>query len=294
MSCHERRDIIDRGHSELSVVRQCELLDISRSSVYYNPVEASEYELGLMGLIDRQYLQTPFYGSRKMTACLRRQGHQVNRKRVQRLMRRMGIEAIYRRPNTSRRDSGHKVYPYLLRGLQIDKVNQVWATDITYIPMARGFMYLVCIMDWHSRYVLSWRLSNTLEADFCVDALEEALSSVVPGIFNTDQGSQFTSEAFTSVLSNRGVQISMDSVGGYMDNVFVERLWRSVKYEEVYLKAYESVAEARAGIGAYLRFYNTERPHQALDYRTPAQVFEEGRNQAHRPQVSVTPELVPA
>ena len=206
----------------------------------------------------------------------------------------MGIEAIYRRPNTSRRDSGHKVYPYLLRGLQIDKVNQVWATDITYIPMARGFMYLVCIMDWHSRYVVSWRLSNTLEADFCVDALEESLSSVVPGIFNTDQGSQFTSEAFTSVLSNRGVQISMDSVGGYMDNVFVERLWRSVKYEEVYLKAYESVAEARAGIGAYLRFYNTERPHQALDYRTPAQVFEEGWNQDHQPQVSVTPELVPA
>ncbi len=206
----------------------------------------------------------------------------------------MGIEAIYRRPNTSRRDSGHKVYPYLLRGLQIDKVNQVWATDITYIPMARGFMYLVCIMDWHSRYVLSWRLSNTLEADFCVDALEEALSSVVPGIFNTDQGSQFTSEAFTSVLSNRGVQISMDSVGGYMDNVFVERLWRSVKYEEVYLKAYESVAEARAGIGAYLNFYNNERPHQALDYRTPAQVFEEGWNQDHQPQVSVTPELVPA
>jgi len=293
MSCHERRDIIDRGHSELSVVRQCELLDISRSSVYYNPVEASEYELGLMELIDRQYLQTPFYGSRKMTACLRRQGHQVNRKRVQRLMRRMGIEAIYRRPNTSRRDSGHKVYPYLLRGLQIDKVNQVWATDITYIPMARGFMYLVCIMDWHSRYVLSWRLSNTLEADFCVDALEEALSSVVPGIFNTDQGSQFTSEAFTSVLSNRGVQISMDSVGGYMDNVFVERLWRSVKYEEVYLKVYESVAEARAGIGAYLRFYNNERPHQALDYRTPAQVFEEGWDQAHRPAVSLTPQLVP-
>jgi putative transposase len=275
------------------VVRQCDLLDISRSSVYYNPVEASEYEWGLMGLIDRQYLQTPFYGSRKMTACLRRQGHQVNRKRVQRLMRRMGIEAIYRRPNTSRRDSGHKVYPYLLRGLQIDKVNQVWATDITYIPMAHGFMYLVCIMDWHSRYVLSWRLSNTLEADFCVDALEEALSSVVPGIFNTDQGSQFTSEAFTSVLSNRGVQISMDSAGSYMDNVFVERLWRSVKYEEVYLKVYESVAEARAGIGAYLNFYNNERPHQALDYRTPAQVFEEGWDQAHRPAVSLTPQLVP-
>ena len=292
MSRHERRDMIDRGYAELSVVRQCELLDISRSSVYYNAVQASEYELGLMGLIDRQYLQTPFYGSRKMTASLRRQGHHVNRKRVQRLMRRMGIEAIYRRPRTSRPDSGHKVYPYLLRGLQIDKVNQVWATDITYIPMARGFMYLVCIMDWHSRYVLSWRLSNTLEADFCVDALEEALSSDVPGIFNTDQGSQFTSEAFTSVLLNRGVQISMDSAGSYMDNVFVERLWRSVKYEEVYLKAYDSVGQARAGIGAYLSFYNNERPHQALDYRTPAQVFEEGWNQAHQPEVSLTPEPV--
>ena len=294
MSRHERRDMIDRGHCELSVVRQCELLDISRSSVYYSPVQASEYELELMGLIDKQYLRTPFYGSRKMAAWLRGQGHQVNRKRVQRLMRRMGIEAIYRRPKTSRPTSGHKVYPYLLRGLQIDRVNQVWATDITYIPMSRGFMYLVCVMDWHSRYVLSWRLSNTLEADFCVDALEQALSSNLPGIFNTDQGSQFTSDAFTSVLLAHGVRISMDSVGGYMDNVFVERLWRSVKYEEVYLKAYESVAEARAGIGAYLRFYNTERPHQALDYRTPAQVFEEGRNRVHQPQLSVISDLVPA
>ena len=294
MSRHERRDMIDRGRPELSVVRQCELLDISRSSVYYSPVQASEYELELMGLIDKQYLRTPFYGSRKMAAWLMGQGHQVNRKRVQRLMRRMGIEAIYRRPKTSRSTSGHKVYPYLLRGLQIDRVNQVWATDITYIPMSRGFMYLVCVMDWHSRYVLSWRLSNTLEADFCVDALEQALSSNLPGIFNTDQGSQFTSDAFTSVLLAHGVRISMDSVGGYMDNVFVERLWRSVKYEEVYLKAYESVAEARAGIGAYLRFYNTERPHQALDYRTPAQVFEEGRNQVHQPQLSVISDLVPA
>ena len=285
--------MIDRGHSELSVVRQCELLDISRSSVYYSPVQVDEYELELMRLIDKQYLLTPFYGSRKMAAWLRGQGHHVNRKRVQRLMRLMGIEAIYRRPSINRPDSGHKVYPYLLRGLQIDKVNQVWATDITYIPMSRGFMYLVCIMDWHSRYGVSWRLSNTLEADFCVDALEEALNSDVPVIFNTDQGSQFTSEAFTSVLLNRGVQISMDSACSYMDNVFVERLWRSVKYEEVYLKAYESVAEARAGIGAYLRFYNSERPHQALDYRTPAQVFEQGSNQVHQPEVNVTPELVP-
>ena len=293
MSHHERRVMIDRDHPELSVVRQCELLDISRSSAYYSPVQIGEYELELMELIDRQYLQTPFYGSRKMTASLKKHGHQVNRKRVQRLMRRMGIEAIYRRPNTSRPDSRHKVYPYLLRGVQIDKVNQVWATDITYIPMTRGFIYLVCIMDWHSRYVLSWRLSNTLEADFCVDALEEALSCAVPGIFNTDQGSQFTSEAFTSVLLNRSVQISMDSAGSYMDNVFVERLWRSVKYEEVYLKAYDSVARAKAGIGAYLRFYNNERPHQALDYRTPAQVFEEGRNRIRQPEVSLTPELAP-
>ena len=294
MSRPERRVMIDRGHRELSVVRQCELLDISRSSVYYSPVQASEYELELMGLIDKQYLLTPFYGSRKMAAWLRGQGHQVNRKRVQRLMRRMGMEAIYRRPKTSTPDSESKVYPYLLRGLQIDRANQVWAADITYIPMARGFVYLVCVMDWHSRYVLSWRLSNTLEADFCVDALEEALRGDVPGIFNTDQGSQFTSEAFTSVLLAHGVRISMDSVGGYMDNVFVERLWRSVKYEEVYLKAYESVAEARAGIGAYLTFYNTERPHQALDYRTPAQVFEEARSQVHQLEVSVTPERVPA
>ena len=294
MSRHERRAMIDRGHHELSVVRECELLDISRSSAYYSPVQADEYELELMGLVDKQYLLTPFYGSRKMAVWLRGQGHQVNRKRVQRLMRRMGIEAIYRRPRTTMPDSGHEVYPYLLRGLEIDRVNQVWAADITYIPMVHGFMYLVCVMDWHSRYVLSWRLSNTLEADSCVDALEEALSRGLPGVFNTDQGSQFTSEAFTSVLVAHGVRISMDSVGSYMDNVFVERLWRSVKYEEVYLKAYESVAEARAGIGAYLRFYNSERPHQTLDYRTPAQVLEEGRNQVHQSEVSLTPELVPA
>ena len=285
--------MIDRDLPDVSVVRQCELLDISRSSVYYSPAEASGYELELMGLIDKQYLQTPFYGSRKMAAWLRSQGYPVNRKRVQRLMRRMGIEAIYRHPRTTRADSRHKVYPYLLRNLQIDKVNQVWTTDITYIPMARGFMYLAVVMDWHSRYVLSWRLSNTLGTDFCVDALEEALSSDVPGIFNTDQGSQFTSEAFTSVLLNRGVQISMDSVGAYMDNIFIERLWRSVKYEEVYLKAYGSVAEARTGIGAYLRFYNNERPHQALEYRTPAQVFENGRAQVHQSELSVIPQLAP-
>ena len=285
--------MIDRDLPDVSVVHQCELLDISRSSVYYSSSKASQHELKLMRLIDEQYLRTPFYGSRKMVAWLRSQGYSVNRKRVQRLMRRMGIEAIYRRPRTTRPDSGHKVYPYLLRNLQIDKVNQVWATDITYIPMARGFIYLSVIMDWRSRYVLSWRLSNTLETDFCVDALEEALSTDVPGIFNTDQGSQFTSEAFTSVLLNRGAQISMDSVGAYMDNIFIERLWKSVKYEEVYLKAYDSVSEARAGIGAYLRFYNNERFHEALGYQTPAQVFEKGSKQGHHPELGITPQLVP-
>ena len=294
MNRTRRLGMVDRDHVDVSVVRQCELLDVSRSSVYYRPSEASEYDCELMGLMDKQYLRTPFYGSRKMAVWLKSQGYPVNRKRVQRLMRRMGIEAIYRRPRTTRPNSGHRVYPYQLRNLQIDEVNQVWATDITYIPMARGFMYLMCIMDWHSRYVLSWRLSNTLEADFCVDALEEALSMDAPGIFNTDQGSQFTSEAFTSVLLNRGVRVSMDSAGAYMDNVFVERLWRSVKYEEVYLKPYESVAEARAGIGAYLSFYNTERPHQALEYRTPAQVFEEGTSQTHQSELNIAPQLVPA
>ena len=200
-----------------------------------------------MALIDQQYLKTPFYGSRRMTAWLRNHGHQVNRKRVRRVMQLIGLEAIYRRPNTSKPNPGHKVYPYLLRGLEINQVNQVWATDITYIPMARGFLYLVAIMDWHSRYVLAWRLSKTLEVDFCVAALEEALSKGRPQIFNTDQGSQFTSEAFTSMLLAQGVQVSMDGRGPCMDNVFVERLWRSIKYEEVYLKAYQNGTEARKG-----------------------------------------------
>jgi putative transposase len=227
-----------------------------------------------MALMDRQYLKTPFYGSRRMTVWLRTQGHQVNRKRVRRLMQLMGLEAIYRRPNTSKPAPGHKVYPYLLRGLEVNRVNQVWATDITYIPMARGFLYLVAIMDWHSRYVLAWRLSNTLEVDFCVETLEEALNKGKPEIFNTDQGSQFTSEAFTGRLLAQGIQVSMDGRGRCMDNVFVERLWRSIKYEEVYLKAYQNGTEARRGIGAYLAFYNQERPHQALTYQTPGQVFQ--------------------
>jgi len=266
--------MIDRGHPRLSLVRQCALLSISRSSLYCQPAAASAQDLELMARMDRQYLKTPFYGSRRMTAWLRTQGQQVNRKRVRRLMHLMGLEAIYRRPNTSKPAPGHKVHPYLLRGLAINRVNQVWAADITYIPMARGFLYLVAIMDWHSRYVLAWRLSNTLEVDFCVEALEEALSKGKPEIFNTDQGSQFTSEAFTGRLLEQGIQVSMDGKGRCMDNVFVERLWRSIKYEEVYLKAYQNGAEARRGIGAYLAFYNQERPHQALGYRTPGQVFQ--------------------
>ncbi len=226
-----------------------------------------------MKLIDRQYLATPFYGARKIAAWLKSQGHRVNRKRVRRLMRIMGLKAIYRRPRTSQPASGHKIYPYLLSGLKITRSNQVWAADITYIPMARGFLYLVAIIDWYSRYVLSWRLSNTLDAGFCVEALHEALKKGRPEIFNTDQGSQFTSEAFTGLLEQQGIRISMDGKGSYNDNLFIERLWRTVKYEEVYLKAYQDGREARVSIGNYFRFYNTERPHQALGYRTPAEVF---------------------
>jgi putative transposase len=275
MSRSQRLGMIDREHPELSLVRQCSLLGVSRSSLYYQPAPASAEDLELMALLDRQYLKTPFYGSRKMTAWLRTQGYQVNRKRVRRLMQVMGLEAIYRRPNTSKPGAEHKVYPYLLKGVAIDRVNQVWTADITYLAMARGFLYLAAIMDWHSRYVLAWRLCNTMAVDFCVEALEEALSKGNPEVFNTDQGSQFTSEAFTGMLLEQGIQVSMDGKGRYTDNIFVERLWRTIKYEEVYLKAYQNGSEARAGMGAYLDFYNWERPHQALGYQTPGEVFEE-------------------
>jgi putative transposase len=217
----------------LSLSRQCELLGLSRAALYYHPVEASGYELELMALIDRQYLRTPFYGSRRMTAWLQTQGHMINRKRVQRLMGLMGLETIYQRPHTSRPAPQHRTYPYLLRGPVIERVNQVWAADITYIPMAHGFLYLVAVMDWVSRYVLAWRLSNLLDASFCIEALEEALSRGRPEIFNTDQGSQFTDEDFTGVLCAHGVAISMDGRGRFSDNIFVERLWRSLKYEEI-------------------------------------------------------------
>jgi len=226
-----------------------------------------------MKMIDRQYLEAPFLGARKIAACLKRQGHIVNRKRVRRLMNLMGLKTIYRRPRTSKPAPGHKVYPYLLGDLAITRPDQVWAADITYIPMKRGFLYLVAIIDWYSRCVLAWRLSNTLEADFCVEVLQEALQRSKPEIFNTDQGSQFTGEAFTKILEDHGIRISMDGKGSYNDNLFIERLWRTVKYEEVYLKAYQDGREARNSLARYFRFYNTGRPHQSLGYRTPAEVY---------------------
>jgi len=265
--------VVDRRRPSLSVVRQCKLLDISRSGLYYQPVGVSDEDLNLMKLIDHQYMAAPFYGARKIAAWLKGECRIVNRKRVRRLMQLMGIKAIYRRPRTSKPAPGNKIYPYLLNGLKITQPNQVWCADITYIPMARGFLYLVVIMDWYSRYVLSWRLSNTLDADFCVEALEEALSKGRSDIFNTDQGTQFTGRAFTGLLEQHGVQISMDGRGSYRDNLFIERLWRTVKYEEVYLKSYRDGKEARTGIGEYFLFYNTQRPHQALGYKTPAEEY---------------------
>lgn len=268
-----RRAAVDRRQPSLSVVRQCKLLGMSRSGLYYQPAGMSQEDLALMKMIDRQYLATPFYGARRLAAWLKNQGYRVNRKRVRRLMRIMGLKAIYRRPRTSTPAPGHRIYPYLLSGIEITRPNQVWAADITYIPMARGFLYLVAIIDWYSRYVLSWQLSNTLDAGFCVEALEEALRKGKPDVLNTDQGAQFTGEVFTGMLEQHGVRISMDGKGRYSDNLFVERLWRTVKYEEVYLKAYKDGKDARIGIGDYFRFYNTERPHQALDYRTPAEAY---------------------
>jgi putative transposase len=256
--------------SDLSVRRQCELLSVSRSGLYYEPVGTSTDELALMRRIDELHLERPFYGSRKMAHALQTEGKPINRKCVQRLMRVMDLEALAPKPNTSRPAPEHTKYPYLLRGLKIERVNQAWASDITYIPLADGFAYLVAILDLYSRRVLAWRLSNTLDTSFCIEALQEALWGFgQPGIFNTDQGSQFTADAFTRVLLERGVKVSMDGKGRCIDNIFVERLWRSLKYEEVYLHAYDSPAEARRGIERYLRFYNFERPHQALGYQTP-------------------------
>lgn len=265
--------MIDRGH-DLSISRQAKVLGVSRSSVYYLARPVSAADLAIMRRIDELHLEWPFAGSRMLRDLLNQEGIAIGRRHVATLMKRMGIEAIYRRPNTSKPAPGHKIYPYLLRGMTIDRPNQVWAMDITYGPMARGFVYLAAVVDWFSRRVLSWRVSITMEAAFCVEALEEALAHHgKPEIFNTDQGSQFTSQDFTGVLLEADVAISMDGKGSWRDNVFVERLWRSIKYEEVYLKAYDSVGEARMSIGRYLAFYNGRRPHSRLDRQTPDQAY---------------------
>ena len=257
----------------MSVVQQCELLGLPRSSYYYEPVPESQENLCLMRLIDEQYMETPFFGSRRMTAHLVRDGHAVNRKRIQRLMRTMGLEGLFPGRKTTVPSPGHKVYPYLLRGLSIDRPDQVWCSDITYLPLRNGFLYLVAVMDWFSRHVLAWRLSNTLDAAFCIEATEAALARGRPEIFNTDQGSQFTSEAFTSLLVRNCVAISMDGRGRALDNVFIERLWRSVKYEDIYLKDYVSGADVNDGLTRWFDLYTHERPHQALNYRTPFEVY---------------------
>ena len=265
--------MIDRSHA-LPLTRQARVLKLSRSSLYYRPCPVSEADLSIMRRLDELHLGYPFAGSRMLRELLRGEGVEVGRRRVVTMMRRMGIEAIYRRPNTSKFSPGHKIYPYLLRGITIDRPNQVWAMDITYIPMARGFVYLAAVVDWFTRRVLAWRVSIGMEVDFCLEAVEEALAKYgVPEIFNTDQGSQFSSAAFTGLLADNGIQISMDGKGSWRDNVFVERLWRSVKYEEVYLRAYDSVGQARASLGGYLDFYNRKRPHSSLDARTPDQAY---------------------
>ncbi|HEY9784679.1 MAG TPA: IS3 family transposase [Candidatus Obscuribacterales bacterium] len=273
LSRKERQEMVDRETESPSVRKQCELLNLNRSTLYYKAVEPDAETLGLMMLIDKIFLEHPYFGARRIKQMLIRAGKRVTRRRVRRLMKLMGIEALYRKPRTSKANPEHKIYPYLLKGLAIERPDQVFASDITYIPMAKGFVYLVAVMDWHSRYILSWRLSNTLESDFCIEALNEALSQATPDIFNTDQGSQFTSEDFVGAVLASGAKMSMDGRGRCMDNIFVERLWRNLKYEEVYLHAYESIKQARESIASWVDFYNNRRPHQALDYRTPAEVY---------------------
>lgn len=278
--------MIQSKHPQISVRRQCRLLSLNRSSYYYqlrfgsaapddrlSAVQETEKNLSLMKRIDELYMEHPFYGSRTMTAVLNRDVARVNRKRIQRLMRLMGIQAIYPRPRLSIGGKGHRIYPYLLKNLVIDRPDQVWCADITYIRLARGFVYLVAIMDWYSRRVLSWRLSNTLDTEFCLEALEEALEQGKPEIFNTDQGCQFTSDSFTRRLSRAEIQISMDSRGRAFDNILIERLWRSLKYQDIYIKDYQTVMQLSTGLDAYFRFYNTERPHQSLDNKTPSMVY---------------------
>jgi putative transposase len=276
MSAPDRRLLVERNHGALSIRRQCELLGLARSGLY-RPPPVNDDDFALMRRIDELFTAWPFLGSRRIARMLCGDGRPLNRKRVQRLMRRMGIAALGPKPRTSTLAPGHKIFPYLLRGLVIERPNQVWCADITYIPIGRGFLYLVAIMDWASRAVLAWRLSNTMDTSFCIAALQEALSRFGrPEIFNTDQGSQFTSLAFTGVLERAGIRISMDGRGRWMDNVFIERLWRSLKHEDVYLKGYADGREARAGITSWIAFYNARRPHQALAHRTPMAVWREG------------------
>jgi putative transposase len=269
--------LVEGDHPTLTVRRQCELLGLNRSSLYYQPAAETPDNLRLMRLIDEEYTAHPFYGSRRMTAWLLQQGEAVNRKRVQRLLRLMGLQAIYPRPKLSVAGRGHRIYPYLLRDVPITRPDQVWSTDITYIPLASGFMYLAATIDWYSRYVIGWQLSNTLDGTFCLDMLEEGLRHSRPEIFNTDQGVQFTAQAWTSRLEAAGVQVSMDGRGRCLDNVFVERLWRSVKYEDIYLHRYETVPALVQGLERYFAFYNEERLHQSLDYQTPGLVYRERR-----------------
>jgi len=279
----ERREWINAGHSELSIVRQCRLAGLSRSGLYYEPRGESELNLKLMRLLDEQYTKTPFFGVPKMTRSLRDQGYLVNPKRVRRLLRQMGLEAIYPKPRLSVPAPGHRIYPYRLRNVVITQPNQVWSSDITYIRLRAGFIYLVAVMDWFSRYVLSWEISTSLDAGFCCSALDRALRQGHPEIFNTDQGAQFTSEAFTSRLEAENILISMDGRGRALDNVFIERLWRTLKYEDVYLKDYSDPPDAVRNLGPYFRFYNGQRPHQALAYQTPEAVYRGLGTKARKP-----------
>jgi putative transposase len=272
-SVEAQRALIEVDHPQLSICRQCELLGLARSSFYYEPATESVANLELMRLIDEQYTAQPVYGSRRMTIWLQGQGYEVNRKRVQRLLRLMGLEAVYPKPKLSLAGRGHKVYPYLLRDVNIVRPDQVWSTDITYVPLASGFMYLAAVIDWYSRYVLAWRLSNTLDGTFCLEMLDEALARGRPEVFNTDQGVQFTAVDFTNRLESAGVQVSMNGKGRCLDNVFVERLWRTVKYEDIYLRCYETVPALREGLVRYFPFYNEQRPHQSLDYQTPGAIY---------------------
>lgn len=274
MSQTHRLNMIVQPHENFSVIEQCALLKVPRSTFYYKPIPISDDDLTLMKKIDKINTDWPSYGSRRMVAELRGEGHNVNRKHIRRLMRLMCIEAVYQKPNTSRSHPGHKKYPYLLKNLVIDRPNQVWCTDITYIPMEYGFVYLVAVMDWFSRRILSWRLSITMDTDFCIEALKEAMERYgKPEIFNTDQGVQFTAAAFIEQLESNGIQVSMDGKGRFLDNIFIERFWRSLKYEEVYTRAYDTVADARFYLGAWINVYNDQRKHQSLGYRTPSQIF---------------------